>query len=141
MSMSGTMFVSINKAYTMIKITFITMAFNIILNIMFIPVYSYIGASIMTVITGILGSVLCFHYLSKFIGKVPMKNAVTKPLIATMIMSIFLLLFHENFVLSILIATILYLVLLLAFKTFEKEDFDIFKKLTPRFMRIYLKFI
>lgn len=138
MSMSGTMFVSINKAYTMIKITFITMTFNILLNLVIIPLYSYIGASIMTVITGILGSMLCFYYLSKFINKVPLKNTVVKPAIATVIMSIFLLLFHENLILSIVIATILYLVFLIAFKTFEKDDLYIFERLTPQFLRIYL---
>ena len=138
MSMSGTMFVSINKANTMIKITFITMIFNILLNLVFIQAYSFIGASIMTVATGILGSVLCFYYLSKFVNRVPLKNTVLKPAAATVIMSIFLILFHDNLILSIIIATVLYLVLLLAFKTFEKDDFDIFERLTPQFMRIYL---
>ena len=137
MSMSGTIFTSINKAYAMVKITFITMIFNIILNLIVIPVYGYIGTSLITVITGIIGSVFCFYYLSKFIKKIHLKKIVVKPIFATLIMSLFLILVNTTF-LSIIIATILYLCVLLALKTFEKDDFDIFKRLTPKFMRVYL---
>jgi O-antigen/teichoic acid export membrane protein len=138
MPMFGTLFVSINKSYTMVKITFITMIFNIIFNLMFIPTFSYIGAAILTVLTGILGSVISFYYLSNFIYKIEIKNIVLKPLLATVIMSLFLILVQINFFILIIIATILYLGLLLVFKTFEKDDYDIFKKLVPDFMKIYL---
>jgi O-antigen/teichoic acid export membrane protein len=138
MSMFGTMFVSINKAYAMVKITFISMIFNIILNLIFIPSYSYIGAAIITVFTGILGSVISFYYLSRFIYKIQLRSVIIKPILATMIMSLFLLLVHINFLLLIIIATILYLGLLMVFKTFEKDDYDIFERLVPNSMRIYL---
>jgi O-antigen/teichoic acid export membrane protein len=136
--MFGTMFVSINKAYAMVKITFISMIFNIILNLIFIPSYSYIGAAIITVFTGILGSVISFYYLSRFIYKIQLRSVIIKPILATMIMSLFLLLVHINFLLLIIIATILYLGLLMVFKTFEKDDYDIFERLVPNSMRIYL---
>ncbi len=137
-AMFGTMFVSINKAYAMVKITFISMIFNIILNLMFIPSYSYIGAAVITVFTGILGSVMSFYYLSEFNYKIQLRSVVIKPILATMIMSLFLILVHINFLLLIILATILYLGLLMVFKSFEKDDYDIFKRLMPDFMRIYL---
>ena len=109
-----------------------------ILNLIFIPSYSYIGAAIITVFTGILGSVISFYYLSRFIYKIQLRSVIIKPILATMIMSLFLLLVHINFLLLIIIATILYLGLLMVFKTFEKDDYDIFERLVPNSMRIYL---
>lgn len=138
MTMFGTMFVSINKAYAMVKITLISMIFNIILNLIFIPAYSYIGAAIITVLTGILGSLMSFHYLSKFVYRIRIQNVIIKPILATMIMSIFLVMVHLNIFLLIIIAAILYLGLLMVFKTFSKDDYDIFKRLIPDFMKIYL---
>lgn len=138
MSVSGTIFVSINKANTMVKITFITMIFNVALNLVLIPIYGYIGASIMTVLTGVMGCAFCFYYLSRFIDRIQLKSMLLKPLLATLIMSFFLLYIHIDLFLSIILATVLYLGLLLAFKTFKKDDFDILRGLIPKFMRNYL---
>ncbi|MGP8190906.1 MAG: flippase [Methanobacterium sp.] len=138
MSMFGTMFVSIKKAYIMVKITLFSMIFNITLNLIFIPTYSYIGAAILTVLTGILGCLISFYYLSQFIYEIRIKRIVLKPILSTIIVSLLLLLVHINFFLLIVIATILYLGLIRVFKTFTKDDYDIFIKLVPNFIKIYL---
>jgi O-antigen/teichoic acid export membrane protein len=138
MSMFGTMFVSIKKAYIMVKITLFSMIFNITLNLIFIPTYSYIGAAILTVLTGILGCLISFYYLSQFIYEIRIKRIVLKPILSTIIVSLLLLLVHINFFLLIVIATILYLGLIMVFKTFTKDDYDIFIKLVPNFIKIYL---
>lgn len=138
MSVSGTIFVSINKAKTMVKITFITMVFNILLNLVLIPMYGYIGASIMTVLTGIMGCVFCFYYLYRFIHRIQLKSLILKPLCATSIMSIFLLYVHTNLFISIIVASVLYLILLILFKTFKKDDLEIVMELIPQSMKNYL---
>ena len=124
----GVMFVSINKQNLMLKITFVVMILNIILNLIFIPLYSYVGTSIISVITCVVESAICFYYLSSYID-IQVANLFLKPILASIIMSIYLYFVNLNLFLSIITATILYFGLLILFKTFNQEDYNIIKKL------------
>jgi O-antigen/teichoic acid export membrane protein len=131
-SVFGVLFVSINKPNILIKSTLIIMIFNIVTNLIFIPIYSYIAASIITVITEIIATMLLFYYISPFI-KINLGNTIRstflKPIFASTIMSLFMLFVHVNFYLLIILATLIYLGLLLILKTFSKDDFEILKKI------------
>jgi O-antigen/teichoic acid export membrane protein len=131
-SVFGVLFVSINKPNILIKSTLIIMIFNIVTNLIFIPIYSYIAASIITVITEIIATMLLFYYISPFI-KIDLGNTIRstflKPIFASTIMSLFMLFVHVNFYLLIILATLIYLGLLLILKTFSKDDFEILKKI------------
>ncbi len=122
------MFVSINKQNLMLKLTFVIMILNVGLNLIFIPIYSYVGASIISVVTSVVECVLCFHYLSSYM-KIDIKNYLLKPIAACLLMSLFLFYVNINLFLSILIATLIYVGLLFIFKTFNEEDFNIIRKL------------
>jgi len=124
----GVMFVSVNKQNIMLKLTFIIMILNIGLNLIFIPLYSYVGASIISVVTSGVECVLCFHYLSGYM-KIDIKNYILKPVAACLLMSFFLLYTDLNLFISIFIAALIYIGLLFAFKTFNEEDFAIARKL------------
>lgn len=124
----GVMFVSINKQNLMLKLTFVIMILNIVLNLIFIPIYSYVGASVISVVTSVVECILCFYYLSGYM-KTDIKNYLLKPVAASLFMSLFLFNIHINLFLSIFIATLIYVGLLLLFKTFNEEDFNIIRKL------------
>lgn len=124
----GILLVSIDKQYLQMKIVFICMVFNILLNIIFIHYFSYIGASLITLLSELILFILCFHYISRFICKISILNLLKKPLTASMIMGLFILYAKINLIMVILIATILYLVILIVLKTFSKEDIEIIKR-------------
>lgn len=124
----GVMFVSVNKQNLMLKLTFVIMILNIGLNLIFIPLYSYVGASVISVVTSVVECVLCFFYLSSYM-KIDIKNYIFKPVTACLLMSFFLLYTDLNLFISILIAALIYIGLLFAFKTFNEEDYGIARKL------------
>jgi O-antigen/teichoic acid export membrane protein len=106
------------------------MLFNVILNIILIPKFSYLGTSLITVLTELLLFLFCFHFISKSICEIK-KIPLIKPVIASGIMGIFLLLFDLNLFISLLISVLIYLAVLIALNTFSKEDIELFKEMIP----------
>lgn len=125
----GTFLISINKQTISLKITFIAMIVNIILNLLLIPYFSYLAASFVTVITELIAFVLCFNYLSKFIIKINILKFIFKPAIASLIMGLFILYFNINLFLLIIISTLLYLTILIILKTFNDDDIKLLKQI------------
>jgi O-antigen/teichoic acid export membrane protein len=128
----GTLFISIDRQDLVLKITFISMVFNIVLNLLLIPVYGFMGAALATVLTEVLAFIFLYHYSSILICKINLKSYIFKPVLATIIVCFLALKFDLNIFIVIIISLILYLVLLIGFKTFSKQDIDIFKKLINR---------
>ncbi|MDY9922725.1 flippase [Methanobacterium sp.] len=125
----GTFLVSIDKQIISLKITFIAMIVNIILNLLLIPYFSYLAASFVTVITELVAFIFCFSYLSKFIIKINIIKFIIKPAVASLIMGLFMLCFNINLFLLIIISTILYLVILVILKTFSDEDIQLLRQI------------
>ena len=128
----GIILISMNKQVLAIRLTFIYMIFNIGVNLVVIPQFSYLGAAVVTVLTELLNFVMLFYYLSKFICKVPLHKLIWKPTIATGIMSVFMISVHLNIFIMVLLATAIYFALLILFKTFSKGDRDIIRKLVEK---------
>jgi len=127
--MSAWMFISINKQNLLLKLTFVGVILNIILNLILIPHFSYIGASLVTVITEIIGLALSFYFLSKFICKIQIHKIVVKPAVASIILTLLILQLNMNLFWSLIIAIISYFTLLVLLKTFSREDFEIFRSI------------
>jgi O-antigen/teichoic acid export membrane protein len=126
---SGTILAAIDKQSIALKINFLCMVLNIVLNFILIPKYSLLGASIATVITSLLALILCHYFLSKFLYKTLDYKYIIKPVVAGMIMGIFILSFVEiNIFLLVGISIIIYLGFLILFKTFSKEDLTLLMK-------------
>ena len=87
------------------------------------------GAALVTVLTELLAFIFLYHYSSILICKINLKSYIFKPVLATIIVCLFALKFDLNIFIVIIISSILYLGLLIGFKTFSKQDIDIFKKL------------
>lgn len=126
---SGTVMISINKQNVLVKIFFIAMIINVVLNIIFIPSFSYIAASIITIITEFIEVVLISYFLFKFICRIQIKDIIIKPIIASLVMGLFIFNINTNLFLQILIALCVYLVTLFILKTFTEEDIYLFKQI------------
>lgn len=125
----GTMFVAIDRQDIVLKITFIGMIFNILVNLILIPIYGFMGAAFVTVVTEIIGFILLFYYSSILICKLNLKKYMVKPALATLITSVLVFKLDINIFLIVIIASVVYLALLIAFKTFSPQDIDIIKNL------------
>jgi O-antigen/teichoic acid export membrane protein len=122
-------FISINKQNLLLKLTFVMMVANIILNLILIPQFSYLGAALATVITTLLGFPLEFYFLSKFICKIEIGKIMIKPTVASVISGLIIFKLNMGLFLSAIIAIISYFVILVLFKTFTSEDFEIFRRI------------
>ena len=127
--MFGTMLASVNKQFLALKINFLCMILNITINLILIPRYSYVGASIATVITTLLSFILFFRFLSKFIYKIQIHKYILKPIMASTIMGLFIFSFTRmNIFLLVCISIVIYFGVLILLKTFSKKDISLFKQ-------------
>ncbi|WP_414468701.1 flippase [Methanobacterium sp. ACI-7] len=128
----GSLLTSINKQYTVLKITIVVLIFNVGLNLILIPQYSYLGAAFATVISDAIAVILSFYVVSQLISKIKVHKVLLKPAIASAIMGLFLFFVKLNLLLEILIATTIYFVVLIGIKTFTDKDYDLFKQIISR---------
>ena len=123
---TGTIFASINQQNLLFKISSIAMVANITLNLIFIPYFSYVAASIITVITELIVLMIDLYYLSKLVYKVNIKRLLLKPAIAGIIMGfgIMMIITDEPF-LIIIISIFIYFAVLILLKTFTQRRYCI----------------
>jgi O-antigen/teichoic acid export membrane protein len=128
--MYGTLLASVNKQKLSFMISFSCMSLNIAINLIFIPKYSYIAASIATVITYLLSLILCFYFISKHVHKIQIHQFIVKPIIACAIMAAFIFYFTAvNLFLLISLSILIYFVVFFLIKGFSKEDFKLFRQI------------
>ena len=128
--MFGTMLASINRQNITLKIVFLCMLFKVVINLILIPKYSYVGASVATVCTEMLSFILCYYFLSKFVQKISIYRFIIKPIIASSIMALFILLFITmKFFLLICISIAIYFGTIIVLKAFSEEDLNLFKQI------------
>ena len=127
----GSILPAMNRQNTLLKITFISMLFNIAVNLVVIPTYSYVGAAVVTVLTEVIVIALCFFVLSKSFCSVNIPNVLIKPAIASAFMALFIITVKTNLFVEIIISIIIYFTVLILIKTFNHEDFDIIGQIIP----------
>ncbi len=128
--MSGTILASMNRQITVLKFNFICMIFNVVINLLLIPRFGLIGASITTVITSLLALILFYKFLSKNLYQIFDYKYILKPVIASIIMGLFIFNFSEiNIFLLVSISILIYFASLILLKTFSKEDHALFMKI------------
>ena len=116
---------SSNRQLTVTKIFIIGVVFNVILNIIVIPKYSYIGAGIVTVLTDILVFILLMITV-KDLGLLISKNikqSLIKIVLSSLIMGLVVYsLLGLNLFLLIGIGCLVYIFILLTFKIVDKDE-------------------
>ena len=128
----GTLLNSINKQIIVTKQTMLAAALNIGLNLILIPRYSYIGASIATVSTELFAFFFLLYYTSKEGYRLPMTIIISfiKVLVAASIMCAFLELLNQApLLLLIAMSAILYLFVIYILDIFDSDDLHMLKKL------------
>ena len=124
---------SVDKQLVITKISVMSATINIILNLVLIPTFSYIGASFSTLIAAMISTGYVFSVAYKTGYGIPYKqviNDISRVLFATLIMSLFILYFKGlNFFLVIIMAALLYLILIYALRCIDEVDIMLLKQL------------
>jgi O-antigen/teichoic acid export membrane protein len=127
----GNLLGAINKQRILTVVTCLNALLNITLNLILIPKFSYIGASIATVVTESLGFVLMFSYLSRYFFKISVTQNILKTIFINILILIFIyyLKINLNWIIAAILGLILYILLLYFLKIITKEDIEILKEL------------
>ena len=125
---------SIGKEISVTKIYLIAAIFNIALNYLTIPVWSYIGASITTVLSEILILILMMYSISKTEYKpdLSLLKTIVKLVICGIILAIVLYLINVSLWLAIPIGLIVYVLALFITRTIDDTDKYIINELLNR---------
>ena len=108
---------------------------NVILNVILIPRYSYIGAAVATLITDFAVFALIFVWSLKIGYSIPNKQlieTISKVIAASLLMGVFIEYFRgQNLLILVFTATIIYFGLILLIKGLDKDDIRLIKNLFP----------
>ncbi|MFC1645398.1 flippase [Patescibacteria group bacterium] len=97
--------------------------FNIVANLIFIPIYSYMGSAVISVITEGLVVTLTSIIAFKQLGYRPKDSGVLKFILSGAIMALFLCVFRElNFFLLIILSGVVYFIALYLTRAITKEE-------------------
>lgn len=119
---------SANRARQVLKIVGFCAIINIVLNLLLIPKWGYLGAATATCLTELIVFGIYFTAINKIWGRSKLGSVVLKPALGTMGM---ILVFWMVFPLPVfplfLLGVLTYLGLLIALQTFNKEDWNVLR--------------
>lgn len=125
--------VSMNKQNKMAAASGGCAAINVILNLILIPRFSYIGAGIATIATETVLLGLYFYFLSKYLCRLSLQKIIIRPLVACVTMAIFIYFCNGiNLTLLILSAAVVYFAMLCITKSISSEDIGFIKKILKK---------
>lgn len=107
---------------------------NLLLDIILVPRYGYLGASFATLISYILLFAVSFYFVSKTVGVPPIGEILPKPFMSAAGMSIGCLFLYGRggpvlVTAEIVIALIIYVILVFSLKTFTPDELSIIKSI------------
>ncbi len=106
----------------------VTTAFNVILNIILIPKYSYIGAAAATLASEVLNFGMLYYFTSKNKFNINLLRFLIKPIIANLAMIVLIIYFRNlHLILLIALSGIAYFFVLLIIRGFGKDEINIVK--------------
>lgn len=126
----GHLIISMGKERIMAYIAGIMALVNIVLNYLLIPQYSYVGASIATVFTEVLGAIICFYYIYTNLIEKLFIITILKLTSLNILLCVILLIFEFiPLVLLIITALTVYILLLIKFNCITKEEISLLKSI------------
>lgn len=125
---------SSNNEVAVTKINGLACLINVVLNTILIYYLSYIGASISTVITGIVVCILMTYIITRgrYKPDISLIYDIIKISIAGLILGVFLVLTKLNFWIAIPVAIIVYMIGLLLTKSLDSADKAIIKEIIDK---------
>lgn len=120
-TVTGTLLSSIDKQrYRMISVCLGSL-FNITLNLLLIPKFSYLGASISTILSEMFLYLLFIFYIKEY--NIDLKKSFIKPLIAAVLMGLVVYILKDmNLLITISVSSLVYFIILFLLKTFKDDD-------------------
>lgn len=128
----GNLLNSINRQIIVTKQTMLAAALNIALNLVLIPRYSYVGASVATVSTELFAFFFLLYFVSKMGYRLPKSIIASffKILCASLIMYLFLDIFYWIYLFPlILLASVIYIVIVYLLGILDNEDLYLMRQL------------
>lgn len=123
--------INLQKLFTLV--TFVAAIANVSLNFALIPIYSFKGASVATVITEFLSFILLYYFSTKNNYKVNIIKTVPKPIFASIVMTIFLIILKSlNIFILIPLSALVYFAFLFMIKGLGKEEVDLIKNFVKK---------
>jgi len=113
------------------KIAFICAVFNVLSNLILIPSFSYIGASIITVLTEFLSFLLYFYASSRteYGLSWQMAKDILKIIVASVIMGCMIIyIYYLNVLILVVLSIIVYFIALLLLKGISDDDISILRQ-------------
>lgn len=108
----------------------ISMISNIVLNLLLIPKFSFIGAGIANVASALIMFAYQHHFVSKNLFKINYFHIAKKTVVANVLMGTIVFLLKDiNLFLLIVISAVAYFIILLSLKVFSTRDMDLLRKL------------
>jgi len=130
-SISGAVLGSIGKEFISMKVTGISAGLNVLLNLLLIPEYGLIGASVASVIALFLFFILNLYAVSKYLYILNFFGITVKPLFSCAVMAIFLYYLKPIIDIALLIplAAIIYFLIILVVRALSNEDINMLKQI------------
>ncbi len=125
---TSTLLNSINKQFFVTKVTMAGAIFSVVANIVLISMFSYVGASITSVLTELVVLILMFYALRNTEFKLDVGGKI-KPIIqvvmANILMGLVLVYLNLPFLEGVVVSVVVYLILLFVTGAINKEDREI----------------
>ena len=130
-SLFGNVLGASNRQRFLTIVTFANLILNISLNILLIPKYGYIGASVAYILTESLGFILMFKYISRYLFSIPIKNIIIKTILSGVFVAIIIynLKTELNWILVCILGFLIYILVIYLFNLINKHDFELFKQI------------
>ncbi len=121
---ASTLLNAINKEFAVTKVYIAAAIFNVLLNLILIPLYDYNGAAMATVLSEILITVLTLYYIFKtdFKPDFSLLKTVIKIIFVGIVLAIALYLINVSMWLAIPIGIIIYIVLIVITRLIDYND-------------------
>ncbi len=128
--MMSIVFISMNKEKIGMWILGTCALVNIVLNYLWIPQYSYVGASYATIISEVIYLILFVYYIKKFGYMFNFFQYIWKAVVACIVMAVFIMLVIDlmNIILVIFASAVIYGIVLLICRALDEYDKELIRK-------------
>ncbi len=118
----GKILLSSDKEKVYVILVSAALMLNVVLNMLLIPRFSYIGASIATVVSAFCQMILLYYFTARFLFRLNIVSPMIRPLLASSFMIFFVSFSKTNLFVDIGVAFVSYWIFLTALRTFTSED-------------------
>ncbi len=135
--------IALNQQRFLTKAFLIGLGFNLIANLIAIPALSYRGAALVTVLSEMALLIPFYYSLRQHLGTLPILDLLWRPIVAAVAMggALYFLLPRVNLLIALALASIVYVVALLALGALGEDERLLLRRLVPQRFERALAFV